>query len=301
MQTAGGFSLLIKDVICSSVKKKLEVKGVPNSINSKVFIRKITAKEIDYFKNEQHILLHKNQIVFDIFVPNNYFLKYVEEVSLLVEWLLFSFILSLDDICIIWEKNGSRCKISGKSGLGVGLPLVVFKFISNGGVNLYYANDAEKTSTTGEYFISYKPKQLKAFQKIVIGRNVVNLFIPSAMVNIYTLNWVKEGFFLQAVVILSSCYELLTEKGYQKQKISSLIKTKFQKFNLSAKQISNLDRFQFLRNAIAHPSGYKISRKSKIYSITETNGKHRTETFAFDEISEVRKILIHLVRTAYNL
>ena len=299
MQTGGKFSLLIKDLICPSLTSSRELVGVPNKFGSKVYLRKISDPDIKLFKSVQNVDLHRDQIVIDIGFSDDADLKeYMEESNSLVEWIIFSVILSLDDIHVIWEDHGDTCEISQSDGLGTGLPLAIFRF-NNAGVNDYYANDGEKSSRTGEYFVEYSVKNIDELQKIIIGRAKADSFTPSALVSIHTINWVK--FLLPACVMLFSCYELLTDKGRQGASASCLIKQKYPRFNITVKQIDLLNRFQFLRNAIAHPSNHKIERKGgKVYSITRFSPSE-TNDFSILEISEVRKILIQLIRFAYTL
>lgn len=287
LKTGGNFSVVVKDVV-SPLSEKIDLYSDTTNTGVHLFLRNISKEEREYFENSLKIRLHEEQIVFDVEMPELDWLKHIELSMDTVDKILFSLILSLEDIHTRYDGSGGTCSLSGTDGLGSGLPLAIFR-LSEEGINSYHVND-DSGFRTKETFIEYSKDQIEELKKTIKETQLQSFdpFISSMLIHVHTLNWVKQANFILAAIILFSCFERVLEKKTGEQ-ISHRIT------GLKRKEQDVLQRFQLLRNAIAHPSQYNITLKGKLYVVTRlSNGK--VYAFSQSELPEVKRMLVLLLK-----
>lgn len=290
--------LLVKDVIYEGQEE--EMVGFSDEEENKISISisSINPKIKKQIENEWNLLLHDEQLVIRINVefPNKKPVKFYEKEMLLHKDIIFSLIVCIRNFHIVWEQGHERMEMDFTGGTGVGLPFFILRFIEEGkSVNVFYANDYDKVISNYGFFVVFDKENVSAFQYIlkrvlIENKQAIPKFIMESFSLIHTVNWVKEGWFYPAVIILFSCFESLLNKKERKQ-IKDLMISR--DINISEEEENDLEDFQILRNAIAHPSEHKILLENNTYRIYK-KGKLKA-TFDIKKLENVRKILINLI------
>lgn len=290
--------LLVKDVIYEGNEENLLQFSDEEENKISIYVSNIEPELQKEIKENWNLFLHDKQLVVktNIEFPDKKPIYFYKKEIRLYKSIIFSFVTSIKDFHIIWEKGLERKDMGFIGGVGTGLPFAILKFTEKGEyVNVFYANDYEKVRFNHEFFVLFDTENVTTFRYIlkkVLTENTQAIpeFIRESFSLIHTINWVKEGWFYLASIILFSCFESLLNKKMGEQ-IKDLMNTR--DINLSKEDEHDLEDFQILRNAIAHPSEYNIKLKNNTYYIYK-NAELKA-TFSVKRLENIRKLLTELL------